>query len=395
MNKKPKILIVDDRPENLVALRVVLKDLEIELVEATSGNEALKATLHHDFALALLDIQMPEMDGYELAGILRGEEKTMHLPFIFISAVYTDNLNVFKGYEKGAFSFITKPFQPEILINKVKFFIEKYQQEITLFELNNDLLNKNNELADSLDREKQLNIMKSAFISMASHEFRTPLTAIMSSTFLAEKYTENNQADKSMKHFDRIKSSVNNLIELLDDFLAIDKLEQGKMESTQEQFDLHNFLYELVDTLNNMCKPGQQIMFRFTGKNEVLIDKKTLRNILLNLLSNAIKYSEKDIQLATEIKNGLLCIAVKDQGIGIPEEEHKNMFGKFFRASNAYQVQGTGLGLNIVKHYVELMNGTISFESQVNVGTSFYVELPDHSSGTQQFERKLPRILKG
>ena len=148
MDAKPKILIVDDKPENLVALRIVLKDLDIELVEATSGNEALKATLHHNFALALLDIQMPEMDGYELAGILREEEKTMHLPIIFISAVYTDNLNVFKGYEKGAFSFITKPFQPEILINKVRFFIDRHQQELALFELNERLGQKVKEIAD-------------------------------------------------------------------------------------------------------------------------------------------------------------------------------------------------------------------------------------------------------
>ena len=142
MNSKPKILIVDDKPENLKALRKVLKDLDIELVEATSGNDALKATLRHDFVLALLDIQMPGMDGYELAGILREEEKTAHLPFIFISAVYKDNLNVFKGYENGAFSFITKPFQPEMLINKVKFFIEKHQQEVALFELNKELERK-------------------------------------------------------------------------------------------------------------------------------------------------------------------------------------------------------------------------------------------------------------
>ncbi|MFA6944867.1 MAG: ATP-binding protein [Pedobacter sp.] len=148
MNTKPKILIVDDKPENLVALRTVLKDLDIELVEAISGNEALKATLHHDFTLALLDIQMPEMDGFELAGILREEEKTKHLPFIFISAVYTDNLNVFKGYERGAFGFITKPFQPEILINKVKFFIDKYQQEIALVALNEELEQKVKQIAD-------------------------------------------------------------------------------------------------------------------------------------------------------------------------------------------------------------------------------------------------------
>src|ERR1035437_3675929 len=148
MNSKPKILIVDDKPENLFALRTTLKSLDIELIEATSGNEALKATLHHDFALALLDIQMPEMDGYELAGILREEEKTAHLPFIFISAVYTDNLNIFKGYEKGAFSFIAKPFQPEVLINKVKFFIDEHQEVIALFQLNEELERKVKQISD-------------------------------------------------------------------------------------------------------------------------------------------------------------------------------------------------------------------------------------------------------
>ena len=156
MSTKTKILIVDDRPENLVSLKIVLKDLDIEFVEATSGNDALKKTLHHDFALALLDIQMEGMDGYELATILREEEKTAYLPFIFISAVYIDNTNVFKGYEKGAFSFITKPFQPEILINKVKFFIDKHQQEIAFSELNKELKSKNKELSfQNEEKEKR------------------------------------------------------------------------------------------------------------------------------------------------------------------------------------------------------------------------------------------------
>src|ERR1700749_4733270 len=152
MENKPKILLVDDRVENLIALETVLQDMDVELVKAMNGNEALKQTLYHDFALALLDIQMPEMDGYELASILREEEKTARLPFIFISAVYTDNLNVFKGYEKGAFSFITKPFQPEILINKVQFFIDKHQQEISLHKLNESLVSKNAEL-ENVNRE--------------------------------------------------------------------------------------------------------------------------------------------------------------------------------------------------------------------------------------------------
>src|ERR1043165_3385634 len=155
MNTRPKILAVDDRPENLVSLEVVLRDLNVDLIKATSGNDALKETLHHDFALALLDIQMPEMDGYELAGILREEEKTSDLPFIFISAVYTDNLNVFKGYEHGAFSFITKPFQPEILLNKVRFFVEKKHQEITMNQLYSDLQRKTVELESKADELAQ------------------------------------------------------------------------------------------------------------------------------------------------------------------------------------------------------------------------------------------------
>ncbi|MCE3296056.1 MAG: hybrid sensor histidine kinase/response regulator [Crocinitomicaceae bacterium] len=388
MNKKPKILIVDDRPENLLALKVVLKDLEIELVEASSGNEALKATLHHDFALALLDIQMPDMDGFELAGILREEEKTMHLPFIFISAVYTDNLNVFKGYEKGAFSFITKPFQPEILINKVKFFIEKYQQEITLSELNKDLVSKNNELADSLDREKQLNIMKSAFVSMASHEFRTPLTTILSSIALVEKYSGDEEQDKREKHFHRIKYSVRTLIDILDDFLSIEKLEQGKMETDATSFNLQEFLKEIAEGLNELCKEEQEIRFSYSGEEQVLLDKKIMRNVMFNLLSNAIKYSGKDIDFTVEVNPGKIKVTVRDQGIGIPEEQQQEMFGKFFRASNASGVQGTGLGLNIVKHYVDLMGGTISFDSKEGVGTTFILELPDHSRKTKNPEAR-------
>lgn len=380
MNMRPKILIVDDRPENLLALRVVLKDLEIELVEASSGNEALKATLHHDFALALLDIQMPEMDGYELASILREEEKTMHLPFIFISAVYTDNLNVFKGYEKGAFSFITKPFQPEILINKVKFFIEKYQQEIALSELNRDLIHKNNELADSLDREKQLNIMKSAFVSMASHEFRTPLTTILSSISLAEKYSEKEEQEKRERHFHRIKCSVRTLIDLLDDFLSIEKLEQGKMETEITCFNLRGFLLEIVEELNEQCKEGQEIHFSYSGEEQVLLDRKIIRNVMFNLLSNAIKYSSKDINFDVGVNKGKIKMVVRDKGIGIPAEQQHDMFDKFFRASNASEIQGTGLGLNIVKHYVDLMDGKISFQSKEGVGTTFTLQVPDHTA---------------
>lgn len=223
MNTRPKILIVDDRPENLIAIEVVLRDLEVDLVKAYNGNEALKQTLYHDFALALLDIQMPDMDGYELAEIMRAEEKTANLPFIFISAVYTDNLNVFKGYERGAFSFITKPFQPEILINKVKFFIEKHQQELAVHKLNASLESKNLEL---LEVNKELE----AFSYSVSHDLRAPLRAINGySRMLLEDYE--NQLDAEGQRIIRtVAANATKMGKLIDELLAFSRMGRKEMQ---------------------------------------------------------------------------------------------------------------------------------------------------------------------
>jgi len=217
LDTKPKILIVDDKAENLLVLEAVLNNLEVEIIKAESGNEALKLILRHDFALALLDIQMPGMDGYELAGILRDNKKTAGLPFIFISAVYTDNLNVFKGYEKGAFSFITKPFQPEILINKVKLFIEKHQQEIALHKLNLDLEKKNAEL---LYTNKELE----GFAYSVSHDLRTPLRAINGfAQMLYEDHHDNLDLDAT-RLIDVIRENAKKMGSLIDDLLEFSKL---------------------------------------------------------------------------------------------------------------------------------------------------------------------------
>lgn len=239
------------------------------------------------------------------------------------------------------------------------------------------------ELLDSLDREKELNTLKSAFVSMASHEFRTPLGTILSSTSLVEKYTETDQQDKREKHLTRIKSTVKDLVQLLDDFLSIDQLEHGKMETRQENFDLQHFLLNIVNDLDGIRKNRQVIHYTHLGEKEVQLDTKILRNVLFNLLSNAIKYSDKDIDLNATVQEGMITIRVTDQGIGIPEEQQKNMFSKFFRASNTFGIQGTGLGMNIVKHYVELLGGTIDFTSCENKGTTFTVLLPNAAGITK------------
>jgi len=234
------------------------------------------------------------------------------------------------------------------------------------------------ELTQSLEREKELNEMKSRFVAMASHEFRTPLSAILSSLALTESYARADQQDKRKRHVERIRASVKNLTVILDEFLSLEKVEQGKVEIENEVFDLHEFAADLVEDIRGIMKDGQDAQFSYMGKREIRQDKKILRNILLNLLSNAVKYSkeQQSIQLDINAGDDQVTFKVKDEGIGIPEEEHNNLFNKFYRAKNATNIQGTGLGLTIVKQYVELLNGRISFISGANLGTTFIIEFP-------------------
>lgn len=232
-------------------------------------------------------------------------------------------------------------------------------------------------LSAALEREKELNEMKSRFVSMASHEFRTPLSAVLSSTSLIEQYNEAGQPDKCKKHIERIKSSVRNLTDILNDFLSLDKLEQGKIDIDKQPFDFNEFIRDTVEEVNNLLKPRQSIACYHQGERILYQDRKILRNVLLNLLSNACKYSEEgqEIILRTSIDRGAALIEVADHGIGIPEDEQKSLFNKFYRARNAINIQGTGLGLCIVRRYIELMGGHISFKSKKNEGTSFFVAL--------------------
>lgn len=236
------------------------------------------------------------------------------------------------------------------------------------------------ELYHALDREKEMNELKSKFVSMASHEFRTPLSIVLSSTALIEQYTNAEKYELIGKHIFRIKSALTNLITILNDFLSLDKLEQGKVDIEYQVFDIAQFMHEVQDDVEFLKKKGQQINHLHQGGHQVTLDQKKMRYILVNLISNSIKYSPEntEIKLYSE-NNGDLKITVQDQGIGIPEDEQKHLFSKFFRATNTGSVQGTGLGLTIVKRYVELMDGSIGFTSKPREGTTFFIELPQGS----------------
>ena len=255
--------------------------------------------------------------------------------------------------------------------------------EEQILEINEDLERKIRErtleLTKSLEREMALNEMKSRFVSMASHEFRTPLTAILSSISLIERYNMQDQEEKRHKHVERIKSSIRNLTDILDDFLSLDKLEQGKIETQSLHFNLQEFIGDIIEEMDGMFKKkNQEILYLYNGPSEVKQDKKILRNVLLNLLSNAVKYSPegKIIRITVNGDTEAVSINVKDEGIGIPFEAQKHLFTKFFRATNAAHIQGTGLGLNIVQKYVELLSGNIAFSSKENEGSDFTIEFP-------------------
>jgi PAS domain S-box-containing protein len=234
----------------------------------------------------------------------------------------------------------------------------------------------------ALQKEQQLNELKSRFVSMASHEFRTPLSSILSSTSLIARYADPSQEEKREKHIGRIKTSVGHLTNILNDFLSLDKLEEGIVEINCIDFDIKGQLKEVNEELNTILKTGQQIDYQHTGSTSVHLDRNMLKNIMNNLISNAIKYSAegKVITLISKIDGGRLTIEVIDQGIGIPKEDQSHMFGRFFRAGNVTNIQGTGLGLNIVKKYVDLLDGEVSFKSVHGEGTTFTVNLPTKKS---------------
>ncbi|MGJ4788276.1 hybrid sensor histidine kinase/response regulator [Leptospira koniambonensis] len=370
MNTKPKILIVDDRPENLVALETVLKDLDVDLIRALSGNEALRATLHHDFALALLDIQMPEMDGYELASILREEEKTSRLPFIFISAVYTDNLNVFKGYERGAFSFITKPFEPQILRNKVKFFVDKHMQEISLYNLNQDLQKKNEELEIA---NKELD----AFCYSVSHDLRGPLRAIEGFAKILQEDFAKDLDDEAKRILGVIIGSTLKMDSLIDSLLLLSRM--GKKEITKTIVNVSELVQHTLDELQTGTQ-NEKTKIQIGELFPVMGDIELLGQVFINLISNAIKYSSKKEKPIVEIgcnqSNGENTYFVKDNGAGFNMKYQNRLFGVFQRLHDNRDFEGIGIGLAIVHRIVTRHGGKVWAEGEVDKGATFYITFP-------------------
>jgi two-component system, LuxR family, sensor kinase FixL len=308
--------------------------------------------------------------GREVRG-LRKDGTTF--PFrLAVSEVQYDDRIIYTGFIHD----LSKEKEAEQRLKEYAAELEELVEERTksLKKMVSALSEAKEEVSLSLEKEKELNQMKSRFVSMASHEFRTPLSSVQLSSVLIEKYAEPYDNVHIKKHVSKIKNAVGNLTTILNDFLSLERLEAGKVEPAFTLFDLVKLSEEVTEEMQMIAKEDQNIIYQHTGlESMVNLDQNLLRNCMINLISNSIKYSGEHtfIEFNTEISDSKCTVMIRDNGIGIPQSEHKNMFQPFFRANNTGNIPGTGLGLNIVLRYANLMNGELHFESEINEGAKF------------------------
>ncbi len=252
--------------------------------------------------------------------------------------------------------------------------VEQRTEQLTL--AMQQLERSKEELSKALEKEKELGELKSRFVTMASHEFRTPLSTILSSAYLIQQYVTTDDQPKREKHLDRVVSSVNMLTGILNDFLNLGKIEEGKIQVRLTTFNVEECISAILTEIKSNLKKQQTIRYHHEGPTEVLLDATLLKHIILNLVSNASKFSPEEsvIEINTAIRDHTFTLRVRDHGMGISKDDQKHLMERFFRGSNVANIQGTGLGLHIISKYAELMDGTITYTSELNEGTSFRID---------------------
>ncbi|MBC5992291.1 ATP-binding response regulator [Pontibacter cellulosilyticus] len=405
MPDKIRILLVDDDEDDYIITRDIIEDIpgrNYVLEWTGSFNKALEIIAERRHSIYLVDYRLGAHDGLEL--IKEAISQGCSAPFILLTG-QSDRETDEKAMRAGAMDYLVKgTISPNELERSIRYSIEHAKSLAVIQRLNSELeqrvkertqelgraikkLEQTNrslyeaeqEVRKALQKEKELHELKSRFVTIASHEFRTPLSTVLSSASLISKYKTADDDEKRIKHVDRIKSAVSNLTSILNDFLSISRIEEGKIYNVPTTFDLEAFAAEVADEAQGVLKLGQKIKYKhLRNDSTVLLDKQLLKNILFNLLSNASKYSAeyKEINFTTSLDGNTIKIVVEDQGIGIPDADKTHLFTPFFRAQNVTNIQGTGLGLNIVKKYVDIMGGELDYESELDKGTTFTVTLP-------------------
>ncbi|MDQ6733403.1 MAG: hybrid sensor histidine kinase/response regulator [Nitrospirota bacterium] len=379
----PTILIVDDDVRNLQALEHMLERPGRMVMKATSGDEALRCLLLHDVAVMLLDIRMAEMDGYETAALIRTREKTQALPIIFLTAFNKDDADVLKGYSFGAVDYIFKPIVPEILCAKVDIFVELYKRTKALVRKNEDLERAEHTLLHTNQELAELNRLKSSFVSVASHEIRTPVTGI-------KGYVENMLSgltgpltEKQRHYLARVTSNVDRLMRIIDELLDIARIEAGQIQLQLDSVNVSQLISDVIEELQPLAVQ-KQISFQHDTSHvsdvHVKGDEGKLHQVLTNLVHNALKFTPSggrvDVGAVTR-EPGKIQISVRDTGPGIPASDLPKIFDRFYSGPSVPpDTRGAGLGLAISKSLIALHGGHLSVSSTAGQGSHFFIDLP-------------------
>ncbi|WP_225783997.1 hybrid sensor histidine kinase/response regulator [Xenophilus sp. Marseille-Q4582] len=379
-----KLLLVDDLKENLVALDALVRGPQRSVFQAASGEAALALMLEHDFALALVDVQMPGMNGFELAELMRGTERTRQIPIIFVSAAGREMNYAFKGYESGAVDFLQKPLDPHVVRSKVSIFVELYASRRALMrEVERQRALVDDLQAARLELERAVR-MRDDFMSMVSHELRTPLNTLLLETQLRKLHLARGVAgaftpEKLRDMNERDQRQIQSMVRLIDDMLDVTRLRNGRLSMKPHPCDLAALAARVVDGLAQQAEAaGVELRLRAPAAVPGVWDEFRLEQVLTNLLTNALRYGggqPVDIEVAE--RGGQACLQVRDRGQGIAPEDQARIFEQFERAESGRQhVAGLGLGLFITREIVQAHGGQIRVHSQPGEGATFVVTLP-------------------
>lgn len=388
--EQAKLLLVDDLPENLLALEALLRSEALEIFQASSAEAALELLLMHEFALAILDVQMPGMNGFELAEMMRGLEKTRHIPIVFVSAAGRDLNYAFKGYESGAVDFLHKPLDVHAVKSKTRVFVDLYWHRKRLAEqlVALEQSRQEQEILLAELRQTQVELQQAVrtrddFMSMVSHELKTPLNTLMLEAQLRRMYLDKGKLeaftpDKLAGMAERDERQIQRLVHLIDDMLDISRIRTGKLSIRPSQCDLAALVNTVVDSFaSQFAAAGCPVELHAEGPAPGYWDEFRIEQVITNLLTNAMRYGAgRPVEISLRSDGADAELSVKDHGIGIPVEHQALIFRQFERASGTENIAGLGLGLYIADQIVKAHHGSLHVESIAGQGATFRLRLP-------------------
>ncbi len=387
-----KILAVDDQQENLFALRTTLKNMNLEIFTALSGYEAIDLVRTHDFALIIMDVRMPDMNGYETAEIIHAIERAAYVPIIFMTGDYIHEQDALRAYRAGAIDYIVKPVNSELLRHKVQVIADLYRHERELEKMNAKL-QRATEMAERADQ------IKSEFLANISHELRTPMHAILGFCELGKMHVETWSKEEQVENFTEIHESGHRLLGLLNNLLDLSKLESSTVTYAMEKHDIKEILHYAAGALQSLVAEKKQEIAYHLPEEAILLtcDREKIIQVLTNLFSNAIKFSPYNSTITVSLGHTELLsdasvtpamtLSVADEGQGIPEEELEDIFEKFVQSSHTKSgAGGTGLGLAICREIMRAHQGEIVAENLLERGAMLTLTLPIHATPTEQTE---------